>query len=483
MTPRTTHIITFFLAAAGLWACWCRIAMGWDGAYQFCSTLIYQQPFQYMSRFSSWLLWIPTVWASHATTNMPVLEMVFGAPFCIAPVLGFALSTWVLPKESKYLLFWVALGICWGALPGQAFMINESILQMHLFWPVFLLALCPANRAKYVVIGLLAILQSSHPIGIGLCGMTAVVSLITAWRSPEHRRNFCAYAVWNFLISAAGIVKLILFPDPYAASEAHLDTLLVYFYQGVFGLPLLSLLCVYASVVLALRFGAQNQVLRARCIRIAMVLVVVAGVAMVIWGASPHLWWKSLDYRRWLVPLCLPFFAGAWWETFRPPSTSPEVTRFRGQFNSFGSVIFAVVLGLQSATWRSMSARLEGQVRTAVGPVFPAESIGWTKETIMDHWSISALILTFQPSVPYVLLISEKEIESLVAEPQGSCVPLSPFTFIGAAPGPAGWFDFRPVVNRICDRADPIRKRIHLQRSEEISNSPQEGYPAATDTH
>ena len=74
--------------------------MIWDGAYQFNATLIMQRPYFYLTRFHTFFLWWPTVWASRVTTNMTLLETIYGLPFLPgagggAPVVsgGWSIST------------------------------------------------------------------------------------------------------------------------------------------------------------------------------------------------------------------------------------------------------------------------------------------------------------------------------------------------------------------------------------------------------
>src|SRR5690242_11332864 len=85
---RSVYAIAGVLALTGTWACWCGAALTWDGAYQFCRTLVEGQAYAYGGRLHSWLLWQPVVLLSHFTRNPIALAIVYGLPFAAAPVAG-----------------------------------------------------------------------------------------------------------------------------------------------------------------------------------------------------------------------------------------------------------------------------------------------------------------------------------------------------------------------------------------------------------
>jgi len=449
MSKRVLFIVALLLGLAGFVACLCGVAMAWDGAYQFSLTVIQQSPYHYLSRFHSWIVWLPTVWASHFTGNLKVLEAVYGAPFCFAPLTGFLMSWWVARKHAVHVLLWVTVGIAFGALPGQVFMINDSIFQLHLFWPFFLGALCPIRSWKRWLVGAFGFWQLSHPIGIALCGLTALVAADSAFRRPEQRRAFGGYALWSLMLSAGGIAKLFLFPDSYAASEAHASLLVYYFQQAVLGWPLAAMACVWTAVWLTLRLPGQSLEKQARFQRWALALVALATGLLLVWAVSPHSWWKALDYRRWLVPFTLPFLLLAAWECRRPPVISEAVTRFRGTFACAVALMFAVILTAQSLSWSALQGRLGAQVHADPGPVLTPETLTWTKQTALDHWGTTALIITLQGREPHTLHLDAGQLAELATKDGWNLVPLVASHRVSPEPGPVGCFEFRPVLERI----------------------------------
>ncbi len=449
MTPRAARIIAMLIFLGGLWACWCRIAMDWDGAYQFALTLIRQEPYKYLSRFHSWIVWLPTVWASHTTANLAAIEMVFGAPYCFAPLIGFGLSCWAAWRSAPHLLLWVAMGICLAALPGQAFMINDSIFQMHLFWPVFLAGTCSMSAGKRAILGLFGFWQLSHPVGIGLCALTAIAAVDSSRRNPPERQSLVLFALWCGLLSFVGILKLYLFPDSYAASEASFSKVIYYFRAGVLGWPLLAMVCILTAAWITHRMSVPTAHLPGDAEKRVLWCLAAGALFLVIWAADPHRWRSALDYRRWLAPLTLPFLLLIWQESRKTTLLSPRSERLRGFVGVAAALIFAVVLGLQSTEWRQMSARMEAQLESDPGPVFAESSLAWASGTAMDHWGTAAMVITSQGIKPHTLQLDRDQLVTL-ATPEGSeLVPLVPAHRVPPAPGPGGWFDFRPVLARI----------------------------------
>ena len=439
--------------------------MTWDGPYQFALSLIEQRPYFYLSRFHSYLLWLPTVIASRWTTDFQLLQMLYGLPFCLAPAVGFGLSWWVAHRHAPKLLLWALFGIAVAPLPGQVFMINDSIFQQHLFWPVLLGALCPISRGKWWVLAILALLQLSHPIGIGLCAGAAVAAAYVGRQQDEHGARFMATAAWLGLISVAGVVKLFVFPDSYAASEASIVKLLVLFWQGVAGWPLLALTLFLWGAWLVIRSrktGAGGEIDWA-----PIVWCGAGALVLLFWAADPHRWVKALDYRRWLVPLTLPFFVAAFLQRPRSSGRSASAQLHNG-LAILLAIVWVGVLGLQSAGWKGLVDGLAAQVRSHREPLLPAESLAWTAGTALEHWGTSALVITLQGPQPHTLLLQEKELPLLLQQPPS--IPLVAHHPINPEPGAAGWYEFRPVVAEIRDFVRPANHAPPMHSSPGVSD-------------
>src|SRR5580698_8308894 len=104
MSSRFVYVVAALLALTAGYACWCKAPLIWDGAYQFNWTLINQRPYHYLTRFHTLLLWWPTVWASHFTTNVGILQTVYGLPFLLAPLVGLTFSWWLVHQAKPHLI-------------------------------------------------------------------------------------------------------------------------------------------------------------------------------------------------------------------------------------------------------------------------------------------------------------------------------------------------------------------------------------------
>src|SRR5436305_328500 len=80
------------LTLTGIFACCCDAPMIWDGAYQFSFSLIRQRPYFYLTRFHSYVLWLPMVYLSHFTDNLTLLKFAYGLPFTLAPAFSVLVS-------------------------------------------------------------------------------------------------------------------------------------------------------------------------------------------------------------------------------------------------------------------------------------------------------------------------------------------------------------------------------------------------------
>jgi hypothetical protein len=339
---RFVYAVAALLTAAAFHTCWRGTPLIWDGAYQLCWTLQEQHAYSYLTRFHSWLVWQPTVWLSHFTQNPTALMVTYGLPFVLAPVVGLLCSWWFVKRHAPHLIIWVIFGIAAAPLPGQIFIINDSIFQQHLFWPVFVGAFVPLTRGRWVAWWLLLIFQFSHPIGMPMLLGTAVACAILAWTDAQSRPLLMRRTLLFGSLGIAAALKIFLprylpalsnYNDTYAEQEFSLGNVLARWYDGVHGWPILGLIAIWAGALflfLALRVNGLLRLFDARVMRrsgmlgdvderdtasarrlfgiLAITCIIFGGLMWSYWAADSHRWWKALDYRRWLVPLTFPFF-------------------------------------------------------------------------------------------------------------------------------------------------------------------------------
>jgi hypothetical protein len=548
MSARTVYGICFILALTAAYACWCRAPMIWDGAYQFNATLIMQQPYYYLTRFHTYLLWWPTVWASRLTSNTGILQAIYGLPFLLAPLLAVVLSWWMVHKHAPHLILWVIFGVAAGSLPGQIFVINDSIFQQHLFWPIFMGMLVPLTWPKRIVIAILAVFQFVHPLGVALFFGAMVAMLCVAAVDRKNRRRNLIRAGIMLVLFGLTTSKIIItnhipsLADGYAADEARLSTAIDRWSWGVRGWPLQGLWFMWAAAaMLFIRTRLNGRLKNSGAVSLAIALaaalalmayeyrraplqgapgalaciaffafvlqyrrpggpsriiallpilcIIVATVCWIHWASDGSLWWKAIDYRRWVGPLTAPFFllatldamTDALWRnrggdaiqaaeygTATPKSLEPNYgtgpqsapnapalapKSLRDCAGLILAATFAIVLGLQCTVYHRDSEKMMAQVMQYPASVVPESALGWIAGTPLDHWAVSDYVTAMQGKTPMKLLLDPRSVEHIYENPPK--VPHWDF-YPGASPkhpdvppGPVGWFDMRPLLKKL----------------------------------
>jgi hypothetical protein len=457
------------LLAGALVACACGLPLVWDGAYQLAASLVEQKPYFYQTRFHSWLLWWPCVALSRVTTSLTALTFAFGLPFIAAPAASLWLSWRVVRRHRPELIIWAAFGVAVAGLPGQAFVINDSIWQQTMFWPVFLGALVPVSRRGKFVLGVLALFQLSHQSGVLLLLAVTLASLATEAPTPQalqaQLEKFALFSVLFLLAAAkavwAGIPALSgALYDSYASQRMSWDELSTTFRDGVFGPPLYGMLAIW--------FAAFTPFAHGRTVRRAgLVAVLAAGALWAWWAAEPARWAGAINFRRWVVPAALPFVFAAFraarhvWDIpmaltggvtvsksemqvafhFTPPK--PGVARYA--LVPLVGLVFFLVVTLQSLGWRRLVIRLDAAIARDSRTVVPRDAVPWVARTPVDHWGMGALVALHGGTRPEKYLAFNAD--ALAAIRAGK-IWLGDGHTISAAPGAAGFFDHRRLLEK-----------------------------------
>lgn len=451
------------LAIAGVFTCWCDTPMIWDGAYQFCFSLIRQKPYFYLTRFHSFILWTPMVWLSHFTRNLAVLKMAYGLPFTLAPAVSVLISWWVVRKRAPHLIIWAIFGAAAAPLPGQIFIINDSIFQQHMFWPVFLGLLVPLEWPQMIVLGLLSVFQFSHQIGFLLLTGGAASAALLAFRATEHRRQYFVKATFSFILALISLWKIFHFPDSYAQREFTWEAAHNAWRWGVEGYPLRGLELMWAAggcvmLIRLLRGSRWDHHLQPLSI-LAVLCALAGAIIWIIWAADAHKWTTAANYRRWVVPLSVPFYFFALLDQYfrtAPSATGPAASPPPLLGSRVGYLVvttFAAVLSIQSIVWMKLTRHLMQDVETYPAAIVPWRTISWTADTALYHWGTASYVFVLEGRTPRHLVLDPEEPDSLkqlkILNQNPRAIPLSSFTPVKPAPGPAGWFDFRPMLQRI----------------------------------
>ncbi len=208
--------------------------------------------------------------------------------------------------------------------------------------------------------------------------------------------------------------------------------------------------------------GRPNATLKSRsarwAFRLAFVCVLIGAAIWVYWAGDEHRWPWIAGYRRFVVPLTLPFYLLCWLDyamrVRRGPGIGAVGTAFWPGYPLYRilgqllAAVFAVVLGIQSTLFGSMVRRLIEDMRNYPGSIVPLSAVPWTVNTPMDHWAITDLAIAAQGKRPTQLLLNAEGIDQIRANP-----PVVPNQLVyphrEAHPPPPnsnGWYDLRPIV-------------------------------------
>lgn len=451
------------LALAGVFTCWCDTPMIWDGAYQFCFSLIRQKPYFYLTRFHSYILWTPLVWLSHVTSNLVVLKMAYGLPFTLAPSVSVLISWWVVRKRAPHLIIWAIFGSAAAQLPGQIFIINDSIFQQHMFWPVFLGLLVPLEWPQIAVLSVLVIFQFSHQIGFVLLTGGAGAAALLAFRGAEVRPRQLMKGAIAFALALIALWKIFHFPDSYAEREFTWEAAHNAWRWGVEGYPLRGLELMWAAgacvILIRLLRGTRVEGYQRPLAILGILCALIAATVWSFWAADAHKWTTAANYRRWVVPLSVPFYLFAFLDQYFRTGPAADVKHppaFR--IGLIVSATFAVVLSIQSVVWMRLTRQLVRDVETYPAAIVPWRTVSWTADTALYHWGTASYVFALEGRTPRHLVLdplkedSDKQLAILSRQPPA--IPLSSFTAIKPTPGPAGWFDFRPMLQSIERESD-----------------------------
>jgi hypothetical protein len=428
--------------------------MIWDGAYQFCFTLIADRPYAYLTRFHSFILWIPVWLLSHVTGNLTVLKMAYGLPFTLAPAASVLMSWWIVRRRAPHLVLWAIFGAAAGPLPGQIFIINDSIFQQHLFWPVFLGLLVPLTFPQMAALAVLVVFQFSHQIGLVLLLGGAGAAGLMAHFDRRHRTESLIKSATCVALAAVALWKIFAFPDSYAQREFTWASAKMAWLYGVAGWPLRGLICMWIAGGCLLLHARLDPVawVRERAIAraIGLACVPLALVAWTHWAHDSQFWSDALNYRRWVVPLTVPFYLLAFLDRVLGMTHPPRISSLSRLVGYGVAGSFAVVLGIQSILWLRLTNHLIHDVEQYPSAVVPWSAIPWAIGTPLEHWGTSSYVFVREGRVPRRLLLdpnpvaARHQLDMLHQSP--ARVPLSPFTPARRWPGPTGWFDFRPLL-------------------------------------
>jgi hypothetical protein len=420
-------------------------AMSWDGSYILFKILDLQSPFPAHGRFVN----IPLHWivllASRLTSDLTILQMVFGLVYASIPFLALAISWWVVRGHAETLFIWAALGIGLGTLPGQFCFVCEAIYAIFLFWPIILAILTRMRKHQLPVILLLVIAAFfTHFISSILFAFGAILAFAIGLHSRDDRRWMWMLA---FGLSAMAVLKLLMFwvfPSAYEMSALSMDVLKYYFIISVAGLPMLSMICAWLAGSMIFFSGllstSSKRKFSSIMHAIELISLMVAGGLLVIWARDPYLWMYATSFRGWALFSSFPFMMLAAFEALihRHDHSYNEKNDCDHRIKTMQiiGVIFLLVLSVQSTSWFNLTKILRETMAQSANSCISVSSINLLTRTPLNDWS-----------APYSILLQGRAPQKLVLNGDG-CTEASFSEAVRLASWDlrsrtGGWFDLR----------------------------------------
>ncbi|HVN28579.1 MAG TPA: hypothetical protein VMT64_08845, partial [Candidatus Binataceae bacterium] len=246
-------------------------------------------------------------------------------------------------------------------------------------------------------------------------------------------------------LCALTVIRLVIPLTPYEEKQLVGFSISKAFEYGIAGPQLVGLLCAFVAAGLILFREPLRNSTRLPLDLLSAVSILAAGVVLTAWAINPAAWSGEMESRFWMVPMSLLMMGAcaldAW---FNAPSAA-SLHRRQLLLLPTGAV-FLIVLSVQSLVWNQLTNRLLADLSDGC---YSRESIAWTLQTAMDHWSIAAYVIDLQGRTPNRLLLDA-----------GAC---SEFAFDGTLhiiwmhrKRGEGWFDFDEVP---IERARPPWQR------------------------
>jgi hypothetical protein len=111
-------------------------AMAWDGSYFLFKILDLQAPVPPHGHLVNIPLHGLVLLVNRFTSDLSLLQTVFGLVYAAIPFIALTLSWWVVRGYAEPLFIWVVLGVGFGTLPGQLCFVSEALFAILLFWPI-----------------------------------------------------------------------------------------------------------------------------------------------------------------------------------------------------------------------------------------------------------------------------------------------------------------------------------------------------------
>ncbi len=429
--------------------------LAWDGSYIAYKVFDTQAPVVVHDRFQVVPLQLLVLFFQLFISNVTILKVIFSLVYAIVPLLALALSWWIVRERARSLFIWPVLGIGFGTLPAQICLVNDEVMALQLFWPVLLAVLVgmPKSRFGVVVIGiLLAAVLVAHPISIALFGLGAAFALAISYYRREQRSSMWKWAGVFVGLGLLGGLRLLLFRNSYEDSQISVDILKEHFEVAVLGLPLVAILLVWLGALLVFVAPILKEKDEKRdwsfLYGLELLCFIAAGALLLLWAKDPVLWERGLDFRTWAPLASLPFLVMALLESLRRKSERVNYVRKEWTYRTTSmlviTIVFSIVLCVQSLSWVNLSSRLQEAVNQSTSSCIPVSSLPFLGKTPLGHWSLTS----------YSLMLGERQPQKVVLfgnactdKKFSDALPLT--NWGDNRPWQKGWFDLTSLKQRL----------------------------------
>ncbi|HYV99161.1 MAG TPA: hypothetical protein VE967_17015 [Gemmatimonadaceae bacterium] len=430
------------VVVACVFAARCTTALSYDGSWYLYKVLDLQRPYLPDHRYSDALLQYPVLLASHVTSNVRVLALIFSFAYGSVTVLSLAACWWILPRQRRSAFVWVAIGTATAVLPGWIFAVGESMVAIPLFWPILIgVASALPRRAIAIVVVSAGLLFFVHPVAAPYFLLAALTALVTARHAPERAKLLRAFGAGFVVLAALKTVLFFAQRSPYERGEMSVADQVAHFNAGAAGIPAFVVLAgwVVLLLMIARRRSPPDAVAR-RTRDVELTLMGVAVLLLLLWARDPSEWRAALDYRELALFSVMPFMLTAAWECAHAIDIGEDEAAHRRTLTNAAGFAFAVVVVVQASVWSALQRRLRDEMATSPTPCVALESVKWVAGTPLYHWATPVYAVLLQGRAPERLALPARDCADAMTSGRIHIKRTEFFSEYRARSG--GWFDF-----------------------------------------
>lgn len=362
------------------------------------------------------ILW-PLIWARPWAGEPLALAVWHGLLCSVLPLLSLAVALRMLRGALEPLRLWAVLAILLAPLPGQIVLVGEvtPALQAGSILLVFAWCGCPGRWAPVALLAGVAA-WGLHPVSAALFFYAATTSgLLATAVCGKDRRRFRAWAALFALAAVGKSIEVLLWASPYERENLHGAAWRAEMVSGALLTPWMALIPVFIGAGGDFLAGWRK---RGFSPLVSQVLWVAAFVLGLGYALCPGAWGGALSYRKFGIvtatPLVLLGGLEAWryWRA-RDQGNQQAVLPARCATSLLlPAVLFLVILGGISLSWRSLWRSFSGHLAGSPGRVVaPAVLSPVERASALNHWSATPLSLVLQGWNPAKVYVWNAELQ------------------------------------------------------------------------